>query len=283
MPQPAPARITTVVISHDRCADLMTSLPRHRDPVILVDNGSTDNTLTAAAQFSHVQVVELSRNHGAAARNVGVALARTPYVAFADDDSWWAPGALDRAVALFDADPRLGLIAARIMVGPENRLDPASEEMAQSPLPGPADSVGVPVLGFVACGSLVRREAFLEAGGFDDVVFFAGEEERLALDLAAHGWRLAYVDDVVAHHHPASSRPTSVQRGRRIVRNSLLTAVMRRPWPVVVSAAWSNLVSGWTGASGVACAVPRLRRALRVRRRLPKHVESQRQLLSRLA
>ncbi|HYO33908.1 MAG TPA: glycosyltransferase [Nocardioidaceae bacterium] len=261
----------------------MTSLPRHRDPVILVDNGSTDGTLAAVAGFPHVQVVELSRNHGAVARNVGVAMARTPYVAFADDDSWWAPGALDRAVALFDADPALGLIAARIMVGPDDRLDPASAEMARSPLPGREDSVGTPVLGFVACGSLVRREAFLEAGGFDDVVFFAGEEERLALDLAARGWRLAYVDDVVAHHHPASHRPTSVQRARRIVRNSLLTAVMRRPWPVVVSTAWSNVASGWTGLSGVACAAPRLRRALRARHRLPMHVEAQRQLLSRTA
>ena len=272
-------RVTVVMATRDRREQVLTTLGHllyssGRCPVVLVDNASSDGTPEA---------VEAPAGSGPSSRNLGVARARHPYVAFADDDSWWAPGALDRAVALFDADPTLGLIAARIMVGPEDRLDPASEEMARSPLPGREDSVGTPVLGFVACGSVVRREAFLAAGGFDDVVFFAGEEERLALDLAAEGWWLAYVDDVVAHHHPASHRPTSVQRGRRIVRNSLLTAVMRRPWPVVLSMAWSNVVSGWTGASGVACAVPRLRRALIARRPLPRHVESQRQLLSRLA
>ncbi len=41
----------------------------------------------------------------------------TPYVAFADDDSWCEPGALAAAARRFDADPRLGLLAARILVG----------------------------------------------------------------------------------------------------------------------------------------------------------------------
>lgn len=53
-----------------------------------------------------------------------MARAGTPYVAFADDDSWWAPGALAEAVALFDRHPRLAVLAARILVGAEQRPDP---------------------------------------------------------------------------------------------------------------------------------------------------------------
>jgi hypothetical protein len=62
--------------------------------VIVIGNGSVDGT-AAAVRERHpgVDLIELGANRGAAARNVGMARAGTPYVAFADDDSWWAPGA----------------------------------------------------------------------------------------------------------------------------------------------------------------------------------------------
>jgi GT2 family glycosyltransferase len=175
-----------------------------------------------------------------------------PYVAFADDDSWWAPGALERAADVLDAHARLAVLAARMLVGAAETPDPICGLMAGSPvtdvgLPGPA------VLGFLTCGAVVRRDAFLTAGGFDDVVFFHGEEERLALDLAAAGWGMAYVDDVVAHHYPSFSRDVN---GRRALaaRNTLLTAVMRRPWPAVARTVLAAVRAGSPGLRG--CAVP---------------------------
>jgi glycosyltransferase involved in cell wall biosynthesis len=65
--------------------------------VIVIGNGWVDGT-AAAVRERHpgVDLIELGANRGAAARNVGVARAGTPYVAFADDDSWWAPGARAR-------------------------------------------------------------------------------------------------------------------------------------------------------------------------------------------
>ena len=63
--------------------------------MIVIGNGSVDGT-AAAVRERHpgVDLIELGANRDAAARNVGVARAGTPYVAFADDDEWWAPGAL---------------------------------------------------------------------------------------------------------------------------------------------------------------------------------------------
>jgi N-acetylglucosaminyl-diphospho-decaprenol L-rhamnosyltransferase len=54
-----------------------------------------------------------------------------------------------------------------------------------------------------------------------------GEEELLGLDLAAAGWQLAYVESVVAHHHP---EPGSERAGRADVqlRNALWVAWLRR-------------------------------------------------------
>lgn len=273
-------RVTTVVATRDRWPDLAVTLPRHRGPVILVDNGSTDDTVERVRrQFPHVHVISLEANEGAVARNRGVASARTPYVAFADDDSWWAAGALERAADVLDAHPRLGLLAARVLVGDDERLDPVCEEMAASPLPRALDLPGPAVLGFVACGAVVRRTAFLDAGGFDPVVEFFGEEERLSLDLAATGWGQAYVDSVVAHHHPSTTRPPSVSRRALGVRNTLLTAVMRRPWPRVAITAVEAARRGRPGVLGLARAVPRLPQAIAARRTLPREVEAQVRLL----
>ena len=275
----ATGRVTVVVMTRDRWPDLQTSLPRHEQPVILVDNGSSDGTPELVREhFPSVDVLPLEENRGSTARNLGVRRAATPYVAFADDDSWWAPGALDEAADLLDAHPRLAVLAGRMLVGPDERPDPICALMADSPLGRAEDLPGPSVLGFLACGAVVRRDAYLAAGGFDDVVFFMGEEERLALDLRALGWGLAYVDEVVAHHHPSPVRD-SVERQARALRNRLLTMLMRRPWPVVLGAVLADLRSGRAGRLAVRQALARLPRALRQRRRLPAEVEAARRLL----
>ncbi len=277
-----PADVTVVVATRDRREQLATTLPRHAPaPVILVDNGSSDGTPELVAErFREVTVLALGTNRGAPARNAGVAAATTPYVAFADDDSWWAPGALAHAAELFERHPRLGLIAGRVLVGPEERLDPISMHMAAAPIGTSPDLPGPSVLGFLACAAVVRREAFLACGGFDDVVFFLGEEERLALDLAAAGWGLAYCDDVVAHHHPGLSGSRD-STGRVVLqaRNRVLTGLLRRPWPVVVGTLRAGAREvGWRRLLAALLPGPTVRALLR-RRRLPDVVEVTRRRL----
>jgi GT2 family glycosyltransferase len=271
--------VTVVVATRDRWPDLEQTLPRHDAPVILVDNGSSDGTPEKVrANFPQVSVVELGRNHGAVARNVGVAAATTPYVAFADDDSWWEPGALERAVAVMDRHPRLAVLAAEMLVGEDRRRDPVCDQMAASPLPREPDLPGPSILGFVACGAVVRRDAFLAAGGFDDVVFFMGEEERLALDLAALGWGLAYVEDVRARHVPSPARDPRARRVRA-ARNGLLTALMRRPWPVVARTVLSAVRAGDEGRDAARQAARLAPRTIAHRRRVPPRVELARRSL----
>ena len=244
--------------------------------MVLVDNGSTDGTVdTVRSCVPDATVVALTANRGAPARNIGVRLAGTPYVAFADDDSWWAPGALARAVELLEAHPRAAVLAARVLVGPEEREDPTNGAMAAAPLGREADLPGPSILGFLACGVVVRRSAFLEVGGFDDVVFFLGEEERVALDLAAAGWGLAYVPELVVHHHPSPARELK-GRAALAVRNRVLIAVQRRPWSVVVQEVGRAVRSGPVGRAGARAALRRAPRALAVRRRLPAPVEQAR-------
>jgi GT2 family glycosyltransferase len=230
----SPAPVAVVIATRNRGTELLGTLARlgalhEQPPIVVVDNGSTDGTAELVhANYPGVQVVGLRRNHGAAARTIGARLLDSPYVAFSDDDSWWAPGALSRAADLLNRYPLLAVVAARVLVGPDRRLDQVCDQMAHSPLPPAADLPGPSVLGFIACGAVVRRAAFLEVGGFDIRLGVGGEEELLSVDLAARGWGLAYVDEVVAYHHPSPSRDPSGRR-RVQVRNALWSTWLRRP------------------------------------------------------
>ena len=227
-------RVSVVVATFNRRAELVHTLDQlaclpERPPVVVVDNGSTDGSAAAVAKgFPSVQLVVAPVGTGPSARNLGVNLAATPYVAFADDDSWWTAGSLGRAADLFDRHPRLGLLAASIMVGPERRIDPVCADMAGSPLAHRASLPGVPVMGFIACAAIVRREAFEAVGGFHPLTRFGGEETLLAIDLAEAGWGLAYVDDLVAVHHPSVVRNAGSRRASELW-NRLLRAWLRFP------------------------------------------------------
>jgi GT2 family glycosyltransferase len=266
-------RVSIVVMSRDRRPELLSSLPRHAAHVVLVDNASGDGTAEAVTtELPEVDVVRLRRNVGAYARTIGVRRVASRYVAFADDDSWWEPGALHAAVDWLEAHPQVAVVQVRVLVGPDDLLDPFCVTARSSALPRPT-GVDRPVLmGFMACAAVVRRDQFLAAGGFDDVVRFPGEEERLALDLAAQGLAIAYLDEVVVHHHPSPSRSDPDGRRAAVVRSAVLTGVMRLPWSAValrVRAAWS---AGPAGRRGLVRAVTDLPRALRARRVVPSHV-----------
>ena len=204
---------------------------------------------------------------------MGVRRVDAEFVAFADDDSWWAPGALTAAAEILAAHPDIAVVNARILVGPEHRLDGACEVMARSPLPRPVGARWPSLLGFVACGAMVRRAPFLAVGGFDDVVRFPGEEERVALDLVARGWRIVYAENVVVHHHPSPRRHSPDSRVAAIHRASVLTALLRLSWPRVWKRMQAATRSGPAGRRGVLHALRDGPAALRRRRVTPEPVQ----------
>src|SRR3954447_14869606 len=173
----ADPRIAVVMITYNRRAEVLCSLGHltqlpERPHILVVDNGSTDGTAAAVAgRFPQVEVLDAGGNLGAAGRTLGVRHVSAPCVAFCDDDTWWEPGGLRRAADLFDAHPRLAVLAGRVLVGPENREDAVWAVLASSPLPREPGMPGPPLLGLLAGASIVRRSAFLEAGGFEPRFF----------------------------------------------------------------------------------------------------------------
>jgi GT2 family glycosyltransferase len=161
-------------------------------------------------------------------------------VAFVDDDTWPAPGALSRAVTLLEDHPEVAVVTARIVIGDERREDPTCQAMANSPIAQTPDFQGHPVVGFIAGASVVRTSAFLAAGGFEHGSGVGGEEELLAYDLLDAGWTLLYAPDVVVHHHPSQIRDHRT-RQRAESRNRIRVALTRRSWRDAVAIAWREL------------------------------------------
>jgi GT2 family glycosyltransferase len=263
---PERERVTVVIATHNRRDELcrtlrMMSASETPLPIVVVDNLSTDGTASAVrGDFPAVTVVTLPSNEGAAARNVGARLANTPYVAFCDDDSWYEPGALDLAADRLDAHPSIGLLAATVLVGPEATVDPTSTEMAGGILDGDwrRDGRGPrAVTGFLACAAVIRRRAFLAAGGFEPHLKIGGEEELISLDLARAGWKLLYLPEAVVHHMPSTLRD-SPGRQRLLTRNALLIAALRYSEPAIarrLGAAWREGRAGRPALGGIADAL----------------------------
>ncbi|WP_031482274.1 glycosyltransferase family 2 protein [Streptomyces bicolor] len=235
---PAPAvpdgRTTVVVITHNRCAELLHTLRLLRElperpQVIVTDNASTDGTAEAVrSDFPDVVLLRPGRNLGAIGRNLAVRRIRTRYVAFCDDDTWWEPGSLRRAADLLDERPGLASVTARILVEPDGTEDPVVPELRESPLTGP-DWLPGPALGsFLAAATVMRTDAFRAGGGFHPGLWLGGEEELLATDLQRQGWWLSYAEELTVHHRASVLRDSTA---RRVVglRNTLWFTWLRRP------------------------------------------------------
>lgn len=275
--------ISVVMITRNRMRSLARALQELQQlpeqfPIIVVDNQSTDGTVAMIAHdFPDVQVVALDTNMGALGRNIGVEHAQTPYIAFCDDDSWWEPGALSRAIHYLEHYPDVGLIAGKILIRDERRLEPTSALQSISPLTPMVAMPGPAILGFLGCGNIVRKEAFVQVGGYNDHIYFSGEEELLGIDMAAAGWGLTYCQDIVGRHYPSKSR-NMPRRDRMSARNVIQAAWMRRSWRHALTR--TTRMIGYAAsrpdkALGIVQGLLRLPVALRHRRVVPQWLEDQ--------
>lgn len=224
-------RVTVVLLTFNcahRLSMVLDRLAEVQAPIIAVDNGSSDGTADVLEAYGGLTVVRLGVNIGAAGRSVGAELATTPYLAFCDDDGWYEPAGVEVACDMLDNHPVLALVNAKILVGPRDRLDPISAEMAASPVPDRYGLPGTVLMSFMAGAAIIRAEAYWDVGGYDQRFFIGGEEETLAYPLAKAGWQMRYIDGVVMHHWPSLANAAGLRAYG--MRNTLVNAWLHRPW-----------------------------------------------------
>lgn len=174
--------------------------------IVVVDDGSTDQSASVAAGFGEPVRVLSQRWAGvSAARNAGAAASRSPLLAFVDADDEVEPGWAAAMAAAVRLD--VGLVSCGVRRHPGNG---AGDVILPHPL-GPA--FGGIIGGFLAGSWMVRREVFEKAGAYDCGLRFGENFElglRIGRALGALGLRAAVVGEplVVWHgreqrgHHP---------------------------------------------------------------------------------
>jgi len=170
--------------------------------VIVADQNPDDRVVPLLAPLraegrlgAHLRLAEPNLS---AARNAGIAAASGEFIAFPDDDCWYDPDTLSRALARLSAQDLDGLAARWAQAPPESgdsvagAISPAAIRRFRG--------------GNVASITLfLQRDAVLAVGGFDERIgvgrwYGSGEETDLVLALIARGYRIAHTPDVIVHH-----------------------------------------------------------------------------------
>ncbi|MAT07081.1 MAG: mycofactocin system glycosyltransferase [Acidimicrobiaceae bacterium] len=231
---------------------------------VVVDDGSSPPVDGAS--------IRLERNRGpAAARNAGLAATTTPLVAFVDADVELPDGWLEPLLAHF-ADPRVAVVAPRIVTAPRPGAISAYEH-THGPLDmGPEAArvrAGTRVSYLPAAVLVCRVEAIQELGGFDAEMRY-GEDVDLVWRLDDAGWRCRYDPTVVIEHEPRPDWRAWVRQrvgygssaGPLAVRHPRKLAPLRMSgWSIaawVLAAAGRPVTGAAVGVGSAAALIPKL-------------------------
>ena len=218
------------------CLDSLRSLQRPPAEIIVVDNGSEDESAAIVAGFPEVVWLPLGENTGFChANNLGIVRTQAPYVLALNPDTKLGPQFLEAQLPAFDQDPRLGLSAGKLLRFDGTTIDSAGQLLSRSRQPIDR-GYGTPDRGqfdeaeevFSVCGAaaLYRREMLERVAlgpdeYFDERFFAFYEDLDLAWRARRQGWRVRYEPRAVGQH----ARGATVQPGGDVAR---FTATWKR-------------------------------------------------------
>jgi GT2 family glycosyltransferase len=230
----------------DDCLASLERQTRRADRVIVVDNGSSDDSLArAGARLRDVEVLRLSANAGfARANNIAARAARDcDGLALLNPDAVAEPGWLAALVNAAEREPDVAAFASQMrLASAPAYLDGAGDSYHVS---GRAwrnghrtasddwPAADIEVFAPCAAAALYRRAAFEDVGGFDEQYFCYFEDVDLGFRLRLRGCRSLYVHDAVVHHVSSAlsgyRSDFAVYHGER---NAVWTFVKNMPAPL---------------------------------------------------
>ena len=167
--------------------------------LIVVDDGSTDGSLSELEGLSAPFPIRVLRQDNAgqsAARNLAARQAEGEYLAFLDQDDQWHPRHLEQLVEPLEADPAVGWAYSDFdEIDFEGNLVTRAF-LCQQGVKNPKRTIFECVasdLMVLPSASLVRRSAFEQAGGFDEVLS-GYEDDDLFVRFFRLGWEHVFVE-----------------------------------------------------------------------------------------
>ncbi len=172
--------------------------------IIVIDDGSTDDTLANASrmagEYGHCRVRVTTKKNGgkASALNAGLAMAEHPVVLCMDADARLEPQTIKAAIVHF-RDPSVGAVAGNVKV--VNRVNLWTRLQALEYIEGL--NMARRAQGFLNAVNIVpgpiglfRREVLISVGGYDRDTF--AEDADLTLKILTAGWKIRYEPRAVA-------------------------------------------------------------------------------------
>jgi GT2 family glycosyltransferase len=194
----------------DRCLTSLAGQTYGEREVILVDNGSTDDSVGfVRRRFPDVRIVALPENRGFAGGNCeGLKAAKGEFIALVNNDVRVEAQWLERLCAAMAEHPEAGICASKVLVEGTSRINSAGSGVTTAGVGfnrgagAPASAYERPAWVFGGYGAAVLyRRTMLDDVGFLDEDFFLYEEETdLNFRAQLAGWKCLYVPDAVAHH-----------------------------------------------------------------------------------
>ena len=204
--------------------------------IIVLDDGSTDHTAEMMrTEFPQVRYERFQGPNGPCfLRNRGAEMATAPILFPIDDDSVFSSNTcVERTLAEFN-HPRIGAVAIPYIQVTEDNIvrtrAPDDEKIYVCP-------------SFLGASYAIRKDVFLEVGGYTAPLFYMGEERDLCIRMLDRGYvvRLGLSDPI--HHHTSPIRDAS--RARRLERrNDLTHAFWNVPFPHVLYHLPGTILSG---------------------------------------
>ena len=205
------------------------------DEIIVVDDGSTDDSLEVAHRFEGVPTVRIisQENQGPAqALNNGVSAATTEFFLKLDPDDKLDPHFIERTVPVLAADAAAAYVytACRYF------------GMWQGILPAPPyDEAELRFRPRINANSLMRKKAFEQVGGYSQAMARTYEDWDLYLSLSEHGWRGIALPEPLVHYRKHSAGRSSITftqwLGAMTVLYGRHPSMRREPLPVFLTRA----------------------------------------------
>lgn len=173
--------------------------------IIVVDDGSSDNTSEVLAEFGDQVTVIYQENRGlSAARNTGIRASKGEYVAFLDADDVWMPAKLEKQVPLFERNKRVGLICSDILFFDESGDRSSTAFETNRPQSGMIHSV-IFILSFMPMPTvMVRRSCFDDVGYFDETLTSC-EDHDMWLRISKK-WAVDFVNEPLAKYRDSANQ-----------------------------------------------------------------------------
>jgi GT2 family glycosyltransferase len=189
--------------------------------IIIVDNGSSDNSLSRIREFLKtrprihpVALIPLNANAGFAGGNAAaLQVAAADYIALLNNDAEPDEGWLEDLLNAMEAEQDVGICASKMIVSGTGIIDSAGDGYATS-LKGFKRGEGQSaekydrreyIFGACAGAALYRRKMLDEIGFFDEDFFLIQEDTDLNFRAQLAGWKVLYVPTALVSHQVRST------------------------------------------------------------------------------